>query len=77
MNISNYYQEWDLDKLPWDAVTPVPPVEVHPELFDRKLMDAINERVLPSPDEMPPKSHGAALAFLYLYMSLTHGDEEK
>lgn len=77
MNIGNYYQEWDLNQLPWDAVTPVPPGEIHPDGLDSKLVDAINERVLPPPDQMPPKSHGAALAFLYLYITLAHGDQDK
>ncbi|KAJ3553944.1 hypothetical protein NM688_g3359 [Phlebia brevispora] len=74
-NIDDFYQEWDLDKLPWEAVTPVPPGQVHPDGLDQKLVDAINEKVLAS--DMSSKARGAALAFLYLYMMLTHGDEEK
>ena len=77
MNISDYYQEWEIDKLPWDCVTPVPPGEPHPDGLNQRLVDAINERVLSPPGQMPPKSHGAALAFLYLYMTLAQGDDEK
>ena len=72
-NISDFYSEWDIDSLPWDSVTTVLPGDVHPEALDQQLLDAINERVLPPPDEMPPKSHPAALAFLYLYMALSYG----
>ncbi|KAI0346577.1 cystathionine beta-lyase [Trametopsis cervina] len=71
-NISNFYHEWDIDKLPWDAVTPVTPGEKHPDALDQRLLDAINERALPPAHEMVPKSHPAALAFLYLYMVLSH-----
>ncbi|GBE88259.1 cystathionine beta-lyase [Sparassis crispa] len=75
MDIGNYYKEWDLDDLPWDAVSLVLPGKQHPEVLDQKLVDAINTRALPLADEMPPKAHGAAQAFLYLYMMLAHGDE--
>ncbi|KAH9940977.1 cystathionine beta-lyase [Amylocystis lapponica] len=73
-DIGDYYSEWNLDDLPWDAVTPVFPGEKHEDTLDQKLMQAIATRVLPPADEMPPKTHGAAQAFLYLYMILTHGD---
>ena len=74
-NINDYYHEWDLDALPWDAVAPVSPGESHPDELDVQLMKAINERALPSSSEMPAKAHAAAVAFLYLYMTLTHDDE--
>ena len=77
MNINNYYQEWDIDKLPWDCVTPVLPGEVHPDGLSQRLVDAINDRVLGPPDMMPSKARTASLAFLYLYMTLHHGDGPK
>ena len=77
MNINNYYQEWDISKLPWDSVTPVPPGETHPDGLDQRLIDAINERVLGTSVSLPPKAHGAALAFIYLYMTMMYGDGEK
>lgn len=73
LNIGNFYYEWDIDDLPWDAVTPVPPGSTHPDNLDQRLVDAISQRALPSPDQLPPKAHGAAMAFLYLYMTLVHG----
>ncbi|KAI0696794.1 cystathionine beta-lyase [Cytidiella melzeri] len=72
-NINDFYCEWDIDSLPWDAVTPVLPGNVHPEGLDEKLLDAINERALPPASKMVPKSHPAALAFLYLYMTMAYG----
>ncbi|KZT07708.1 cystathionine beta-lyase [Laetiporus sulphureus 93-53] len=72
-DIGNYHHEWDLDDLPWDAVTPVPPGESHPDQLDQKLMEAISTRALPPADEIPPKAQGAMVAFLYLYMTMTHG----
>jgi hypothetical protein len=72
-NINDFYHEWDIDSLPWDAVNPVLPGDTHPEMLDQRLMDAINERALPAADQMIPKSHPAAVAFLYLYMTMAYG----
>ncbi|GJE85526.1 cystathionine beta-lyase [Phanerochaete sordida] len=74
-NIEDYRHEWDLDALPWDAVSPVPPGDDHPENLDQRLLQAIHERALPPAHKMPPKAHAAAVAFLYLYMTMTHGGE--
>ncbi|PCH42326.1 cystathionine beta-l [Wolfiporia cocos MD-104 SS10] len=73
VDIGDHHHEWDLDDLPWDAVTPIPPGEAHPDQLDQRLMDAISSRALPPADEIPPKAHGALVAFLYLYMTLAHG----
>ncbi|RDX57495.1 cystathionine beta-lyase [Lentinus brumalis] len=73
-DINNYKHEWDIDELPWDAVVPIPNGEVHPDTLDQRVVDAIKSRALPSEDKMPPKTHAAAIAFLYLYMMMTsHG----
>lgn len=72
-NIGNFRYEWDVDALPWDAVTPLPPGEAHPDQLDQRLVDAINEKVLPPAHEMPERTHPAALAFVYLYMAIAHG----
>jgi len=72
-SIGDYTQEWDIDKLPWDVANPVRLGDKHPETLDQRLIDAIISKVLPPADQMPPKSHGAALSFLYLYMTITHG----
>lgn len=72
-NINDFYHEWDLDSLPWDAVTPILPGDTHPEVLDQRLLDAIQERALPPAHQMLPKSHPAAVAFLYLYMTMSHG----
>ncbi|OSX57832.1 hypothetical protein POSPLADRAFT_1156013 [Postia placenta MAD-698-R-SB12] len=72
-DIGDYRHEWDVDDLPWDAVTPIPPGEPHPDQLDPRLMEAISARALPPADEMPRQTHGSLVAFLYLYMTLAHG----
>lgn len=74
-NVEDYRYEWDLDALPWDAVSPVLPGEKHPENLDQRLLQAINERALPPSPQILPKARVASLAFLYLYMTLTYGGE--
>ncbi|RPD61166.1 cystathionine beta-lyase [Lentinus tigrinus ALCF2SS1-7] len=70
-DINNYKHEWEIDELPWDAVVPIPNGEVHPDTLDQRVIDAIKARALPPEDKMPPKTHAAAIAFLYLYMMMT------
>ncbi|KII89746.1 hypothetical protein PLICRDRAFT_39906 [Plicaturopsis crispa FD-325 SS-3] len=72
-DIGNFYHEWDLDDLPWDVVTPVDPGEEHPEVLDQGLVDAITTRALP--EGIGAHASVAAVAFLYMYMILAHGDE--
>ncbi|KAF4613766.1 hypothetical protein D9613_007877 [Agrocybe pediades] len=75
VDIDNFYKEWDVDSLPWDAVTPVPPGDEHPEALDQRLIDALNETALASiPAEKKPV-HGACLSFLYLYMILNRNED--
>ena len=73
-DIGDFRYEWDIDSLPWDAVTPIPPGDAHPDQLEQRLIDAINEKALPRVQAMPPQSHPAALAFLYLYMTIAHGN---
>ncbi|KZT73092.1 cystathionine beta-l [Daedalea quercina L-15889] len=74
-DVGDFYHEWDLDDLPWDAVTPVLPGEHHADQLDQKLMDAIAARAVPPATELPRGAHLASVAFLYLYMSMAHGGE--
>ncbi|TFK49910.1 cystathionine beta-lyase [Heliocybe sulcata] len=74
-DIDDFYAEWDVDQLPWDAVTPVSVGEEHPEALDQRLIDAINNRAMPADVDKSSKARGAALAFLYLYMVMAHGGE--
>ncbi|KAH9838355.1 cystathionine beta-lyase [Rhodofomes roseus] len=74
-DIGDYVHEWDLDDLPWDAVTPVLPGEHHADQLDQKLMEAIAVRALPAQSEMPKGAYSASVAFLYLYMTMAHGGE--
>ncbi|CAL1716803.1 unnamed protein product [Somion occarium] len=76
-NIGDLYYEWDVNDLPWDAAVPILPGGTHPDNLDQRLLNAIGRRALPTPDRLPPKSHSAAVAFLYLYMTLTHGGLNK
>jgi len=66
--MENFHHEWDVDNLPWDAVTP--PGDEHPEELDQRLVDALNQRVLNEFTEEQKAMRGGSLAFLYLYMIL-------
>ena len=70
-DINDFKHEWDVDDLPWDAVVSIPQGESHPDALDQRLVDAIKSRALPA--EMSPKSQAAAIAFLYLYMTIAYG----
>lgn len=72
-DIDNFYHEWNLSDLPWDAVTPVKLGGVHPDNLDEKLVNAITGKALGP--VVQPKAKAAAIAFLYLYMILAHGGE--
>ena len=74
-DIDNFYHEWDVDSLPWDAVTPVPPGDEHSEELDQKLVAALNDTVLNRIDEERKAARGASLAFLYLYMTLNRNED--
>ncbi|KAG5645542.1 putative secondary metabolism biosynthetic enzyme [Asterophora parasitica] len=74
-DIDSFYHEWDIEALPWDAVTPVLAGDEHPEALDQKLIDAINEGPLKDIDERKRTAHAAALAFLYLYLILAKSRE--
>jgi hypothetical protein len=74
-DIDNFYHEWDLAALPWDAVTPVPAGDEHPEQLDQKLIDAISAGPLKGIGENKRSAQAASLAFLYLYLVLASGGE--
>ena len=75
IDLDNYYREWDLDQLPWDAASPIDPADEHPDTLDEKLINAISSRALIEPIDYQPKARPAATTFLYLYMKLTLGEE--
>jgi hypothetical protein len=74
-DLSNFYYEWNLADLPWDAVTPVVIGNEPTEILDEKLVEAITSRAFTPSIEAQPKAKAAAITFLYLYMILAHGDE--
>ncbi|PFH53110.1 hypothetical protein AMATHDRAFT_55556 [Amanita thiersii Skay4041] len=69
-DINNFYHEWDIDSLPWSAVTPLPAGGEHPEELDQALIDELNNKVLNALDTEERQAHAASLAFLYIYMKL-------
>ncbi|EJD06757.1 cystathionine beta-lyase [Fomitiporia mediterranea MF3/22] len=71
-DLDDYYHEWDINSLPWDAATHVPPGTNHPDTLDPKLIEAISSRALPVSIHDVPTARNAALTFLYLYMTLAH-----
>ncbi|KAG2063938.1 cystathionine beta-lyase, partial [Suillus decipiens] len=73
IDIDSFRQEWEVDDLPWDAVTPVRMGDFHPDALDHKLVDAITTRAL-SPEVLAkPSARQACIAFLYMYMIMAHG----
>ncbi|KAK2460918.1 hypothetical protein APHAL10511_007388 [Amanita phalloides] len=73
-DIDNFYREWDINSLPWNAVTPIPEGEEHPEVLDHTLIDALNSSVLKALESEGKQAHAASLAFLYIYMKLAKHD---
>lgn len=74
-DLDHFYYEWDIDSLPWESVTPVPPGQEHPEVLDQRLIGALSEVVPKGIDEQSKALRGAVLTFLYLYMILCRHDD--
>ncbi|KIK96455.1 hypothetical protein PAXRUDRAFT_138398 [Paxillus rubicundulus Ve08.2h10] len=60
--------EWDVEGLPWDAVSESTPLEGSEIPLDHNLLEEISRSALPS--TMGSHARQASLAFLYLYMVL-------
>jgi hypothetical protein len=73
IDVDDFRHEWRLEGLPWGALTPVDSGNSQANQLDEKLVNAILTEVLP--DTISRKARTAALAFMYLYMVLTHGGE--
>ncbi|KAJ7039593.1 Cys/Met metabolism PLP-dependent enzyme-domain-containing protein [Mycena alexandri] len=71
-DIDNFYHEWNVDSLPWDAVTPIAAGQEHPDILDQTLIDAIVAGPLSGLDEEAKHAKTAGLAFLYMYLMLSH-----
>ncbi|KAJ7678501.1 Cys/Met metabolism PLP-dependent enzyme-domain-containing protein [Mycena rosella] len=71
-DIDNFYHEWDIESLPWDAVTPLAAGEEHSDVLDQVLIDAICAGPLADLGEDAKSAKAAALAFLYMYLMLSH-----
>ncbi|KAI0067391.1 cystathionine beta-lyase [Artomyces pyxidatus] len=74
-DLGDFYHEWVLDDLPWDAVTSIGVGDQHPELLDQKLIEAIQKRALPSLLDSNASAKAAAVTFLYLYMIMAQKAE--
>ncbi|KAJ7650706.1 Cys/Met metabolism PLP-dependent enzyme-domain-containing protein [Roridomyces roridus] len=74
-DIDNFYYEWEIQSLPWDAVTPLAAGAQHPDTLDQVLMDAILAGPLKELGEDKKHARAAALAFLYMYLML--GEEKR
>ncbi|KAJ6577390.1 Cys/Met metabolism PLP-dependent enzyme-domain-containing protein [Mycena capillaripes] len=71
-DIDNFYHEWDIESLPWDAATPIASGQEHPDVLDQVLMDAIVSGPLKDLGEEAKHAKAAGLAFLYMYLMLGH-----
>ncbi|KAF9532585.1 cystathionine beta-lyase [Crepidotus variabilis] len=74
-DIGNLYHEWDVDSLPWDAVTPIGVGQVHPDELDQKLLNALTQRALGGIDDEQKAAKVSAMVFLYLYMILSRDED--
>jgi len=74
-DIDYFYYEWDIDGLPWDAVTPVSVGQEHPEDLDPRLIARISAGPLSGLGEDKKNARAASTAFLYMYMILAKGGE--
>lgn len=73
IDVEDFKFEWKLEDLPWDLTNGIAPGELHGDTLDQKVIDGILKRSIP--DTASSKAKNASLAFLYLYMMLTHGGE--
>lgn len=71
-DIQNFYHEWDIASLPWDVVSPVKLGELHPEVLDQNLVDALAAGPTAGFGDELKHARTASLAFLYLYMVMSH-----
>lgn len=67
-DIQNFYAEWDITSLPWDVVTPVKSGELHPDVLDQALVDAIYAGPLGKLGPEAKHATSACVSFLYMYM---------
>ncbi|KAJ7220502.1 cystathionine beta-lyase [Mycena pura] len=69
-DIDNFYHEWDIAALPWNAGTRIAAGEEHPDVLDQALMDAISAGPMGNIDDTAKHAKTASLAFLYMYIQL-------
>ncbi|KIK62502.1 hypothetical protein GYMLUDRAFT_41956 [Collybiopsis luxurians FD-317 M1] len=70
-DIDNFYAEWDIESLPWDASVVLGHNERHPEDLDQPLIDALHTGPLKELGVEKAQARNAALAFLYMYIKLS------
>ena len=73
IDVDDFRFEWKLEDLPWDLAKSVALGDLHGDTLDQTVIDGILKKSIP--DKMSSKVKNASLAFLYLYMMLTHGGE--
>ena len=73
IDVDDFRFEWKLEDLPWGITDGVAPGNLHGDTLDLTLIDGILKKSIP--DTVPSKAKNASLAFLYLYMMLTHEGE--
>ncbi|CAK5274208.1 unnamed protein product [Mycena citricolor] len=73
-DIDNFYHEWDVNSLPWDAVKPV---QEHGDALDQALLDAISAGPLQDIELSTKHSRSASQAFLYLYLTIGYARRQE
>ncbi|KAG8965663.1 cystathionine beta-lyase [Tulasnella sp. 419] len=69
-DLGGFKHTWNINDLPWDAVTPLKEGEPHPDELDAKLVHAISSRAVPYTNNSDTRYKQAVVAFLYVYMML-------
>lgn len=73
-DLDNFYHEWDIALLPWNAESSIPAGEVS-DTLNELLISSLNTGSLSHIPNISPAARTAALAFLYLYMTISTSDE--
>ncbi|KAL0954656.1 hypothetical protein HGRIS_003607 [Hohenbuehelia grisea] len=73
-DINDFHGEWDIASLPWDACTPVPRGDAHPEVLNQALVDSLQNSTLADLGADQQQAKAACATFLYIYMTLAWGE---
>ncbi|TFK72972.1 cystathionine beta-lyase [Pluteus cervinus] len=74
-DINEFYHEWPISHLPWEALNGTPSEGVSHETLDQTLLTALSAGPLKELGDTQPQAFAACTTFLYLYMVLATSDD--